>query len=109
MRIDELLELVDELSAVTEFELGVDARLDRGEAALAEERDLLLCEFLELKVFERLAAPERQRSAQEFGALLRRRTLCFVHQSLEPRQIEAFRIDAQDVARRLELDRVCPE
>ena len=64
LRIDERLELRDELRVTAECEVGVDPLLERDGAELLEPRDLGLRERLVEEVRERRAAPERERLAQ---------------------------------------------
>ena len=98
MSRDQSFELVDELRAATELELGIDAILDGGQQPLGKLRDLVLREFLEGEIFERLAAPERNRRLQQLRALLGRRPRGLPNEAIEAREVEELRIDAEDVA-----------
>ena len=80
---DQLLELVEELGAASELEVRRDPVLDRREAALREQRDLLLRKLLEGEILERIAAPERERRAQQLRTLLQRRALGLFDEPLE--------------------------
>ena len=106
---DQRFELVDDLGPAAELEVGVDPCLDGRDPPLAEEPDLLLRELLEREIFERIAAPQRERGTQELCALLRGRALGLVDEPVEAREVELLRVGAQHVAGRLELDRARSE
>ena len=65
---DQRLELADHVAMVPERELGLDPQLDRGEAKLLEPRALVPGERLR-ELGQRLAAPERERAAQQLARL----------------------------------------
>ena len=59
------LELGDELGLTAECEVGVDARLERGQAEFLEAADLGLGERLVGEVGERRSAPQAESLAQK--------------------------------------------
>ena len=67
---NELFELADEASVVTEREVGLDALLDRLGAEPLEPRALFLREGEVGRIGERRAVPERERLPQLLGRLL---------------------------------------
>src|SRR5438874_2005648 len=97
---DQRLEFPDELSALSESEIGLNPLLERVEPELFETSDLGLRERLECKVGERWASPERERFAQ-----LRRahRGLCpsrLLDMPLEESDVKSLAVDLQHIARR---------
>ena len=66
----------------------------------AKTRQLGAREGLERKLRERIAAPEAERLPQQVGPLGRFELLGRGDQALEPSEVEQFRIDGEDVARR---------
>ena len=64
VRLDDRLELGDELRVAAEREVGLDPLLEHDGAQLLETGDLGLCERLVREVGERGAAPERERLAE---------------------------------------------
>ena len=102
MPSDEGFELVDQLCTTAEFELGVDAALERGQQPFRELRDFQLSERLELEIPERLATPQGDRGAQQLCALLRPRRLRLGDEPVEPRKVEPLGVDAEDISSRFE-------
>ena len=70
MPCDERLELADELFVAAGCEVGLDPRLEQRAAELVEPGDLGLRERVVGELGERLAPPQRQRSADVLGAVL---------------------------------------
>src|SRR5262249_21256922 len=71
MRLDQSLELGDELVVTPERQIGLDPLFDRRDPGLLEARDLGLSERVECEVCERGSAPERQSFEQRLRGLLR--------------------------------------
>ena len=88
MLANESFELRHELDAAPEFEVGVDAPLERDEPQLLETKDLTLGERLVRDVGERGAAPESECLAEEPRRGLGRRSLPLLDQALEAEQVE---------------------
>ena len=108
VRDDERLQLGDELRVPPECEVGLDSRLERGQAKLLEARDLVLRERLVGEVRQRDSSPERQRLAERhLGA---RRVACIERRSAlrgkpgEPMDVHPLRVDLEHVAGRARLD-----
>ena len=91
------LELRNEREMTTEFELGVDARLDGRETQLLEPLRLDAGEALEFEISERPPLPERLRGAKRSCGGRRvpgREHLASLHgQPLEVLQVELTRLD----------------
>ena len=106
MRIDERLEVGDELGVTAGFELRRDPFFDRCKPQLVEALDLRLRPRLESEVGKRRPAPERQRLAQcsnPFGWFLRPGTLDQLPEALE---IDLLGRYPQQVAGRTGLENV---
>jgi hypothetical protein len=99
---DQGLELADELRVLPEYELGLDARLERDQAQLVEPRRLDLCERLVRDVVERRPAPERERVARQSRGLLWvvgfENALGLRQPSLEALDVELAFVDGEDIA-----------
>ncbi len=110
---DEPLELGDESRAVSQPELGFDARLDRKKPALLEPLCLGRRERLVEQVGERVAPPEGETLAQEpscRGRIGRReRAAPLLQQLLEPVEIELTGLDPERISGRTSLDPVGAE
>ena len=68
MPADKRLELRNELPVATEFEIGVDALLERHQAELVQPATLVLDEGGGLEIAERLAAPQVERLVKLLGS-----------------------------------------
>ena len=103
MLVDERLELADELGALPEPEVGLDALLQAGEAPLLQPGDLSLGPLLVGEVGERRAAPEGEGLAQRRGragrVAGRQRRAPGRRQLLEAVEVEPPGRDVQEVAR----------
>ena len=97
VRGDELLQLGDELGVAAEREVGLDAPLEHGEPLLAQPLRLVARQALELEPLQRLAAPQRERLAQQLGrrgGVARQPRLRARRQPLEARRRRAAPGDA---------------
>jgi hypothetical protein len=97
--VDELLQFDDEVVALAELKLGVDALLQGSEAGLLQPADLLASERLEGEILQRRPAPERERRPELLRALGRGAVPRLGRQPLEARKVEPLGVDAQDVSR----------
>ena len=105
----EPLELADQLRVQTGREVGLDARLERGQALLLQARDLRRRERLVREIVQRRAAPERQRLAQNAARRLDaaggQLAAARGELVLEALRVELARRDPQAVARGGGLER----
>ena len=86
----ERVELACERAVASRVEVGVDSRLQRGQARFLEPRHLRLGERLEGEVGERLATPERERAVR----------VALGNEALEAVDVELVGVDADEVAGR---------
>ena len=98
----ESFEFADERASSAECEIGVDAILDHGEAALLESRDLGLREILISEVRERRTAPESKSIAKKPRSGFRI-TLCEleppgVREIIELLEVEISRLERKPIA-----------
>ena len=106
MLANEHLDLTDQLSEATEREIGVEPLLERHQSELIESESLRLSERLVGEIGERRPAPEVESFAQ---ALCRELGLCasrLLDESLEAKEVELVRTDADHIAGLLRDDRV---
>ena len=106
MRMDERLELRNELCVAAEREVCIDAQLQRREARSFETLGFRLRENVVRQLGEGLPAPESQRLAEQ-PARTRGvfRAFRLAHQALEAEQVELAGVDPNEVARVLGDDR----
>jgi hypothetical protein len=101
LRLDELLELPDQLAGGSELQVRVDPLLDGAETRFLEPADLVAGERLEPKILERRPAPEGQCGSQLLCALARLSPVRLCGEPLEASEVEPLWIDSQHVSRRL--------
>ena len=106
---DERLELRDQIGVALELELGGDPFLDDGQAQLLETPDLGLGENLVSEVRQRRSTPERQRLTEQLGPFGRFALTGPSDESLEPQQVELFRLEPKPVAGRPGLEQFRPD
>ncbi len=108
LRLDERLELGDELCMPAEREIRLDPLLDGDRAQLLEPRDLGLRERLVQEVRERRAAPEGERLAQRTLGRCRispsERPAPLLGETREAVEIDPLRSELELVARRARRD-----
>ena len=104
LRLDERLELGDELGVAREREVGVDPLLERDRAQLLEPCDLGLCERLVEEVGQGGAAPQAERLAESglrcLGAAVLKRVSTLVGEADEAVRVDPVRVELEHVARR---------
>src|SRR5581483_5641005 len=108
-RMDERLELRDEVGVRADRELRLRALLDEREMELLEARDLLLRERLVPELGQRLASPEGERVVEQRRAPYGFARPSGVDEAPDAREVELVRVEPDDVARRARLDRVRAE
>src|SRR5207244_3335374 len=94
---DQRLEFLHELGPSAELELGPDPLFGRGESPLAQLRDLLLREVLELEILERPPTPQRERGTKQLDTIAGAGRTRLRDEPVELRNVEVLRIDAEDV------------
>ena len=109
MRVDERLELADELGVRTDRELRLGALLDERELELLEPRDLLPSERLVAELRQRLASPQRERLIEQLGAPRRLARPRGVDEAPDAGEIELLGVEPHEVAGRARLDHVRAE
>ncbi len=107
---DERLEVADQLGARTGDELGLDPFFDGCDAELVEAHRLRPRERLVGEIRERRPADERECLPQQLGGALRSvRGTRLAQQALESRRVDLLRVEPEEVAARVRLDRVLAE
>ena len=104
MLVDQRFELRDDLRGASRLELGVREILQSGEPQFLEPSCFRLREGLEGEVGEGRSAPHRERVAQRPRTRLAVERARVGDQPLEPGEVDALRVDGQDVAGRSRHD-----
>ena len=103
MLLGQGFELGDERALAAEGELGVDPRLDAGEAELLEALDVEPCKRLQLEIRQRPAVPESFGRLEHSGGRGRvpgtKRFMPFHDQPLERLKVELARFDPKEIPR----------
>src|SRR3954454_2060771 len=92
-----------------ELELGVDALFGRDQPELLATLRLAAREGLQLRVGQRRAAPQRERLAEQPGAVGRPDVARLARQTLETPEVDLLRLDRELVPRRLPDECLRPE
>ena len=107
------LELTDRLGMAAERQVGLQPRLDRGQAQFLEPRDLARGERLEFEPRKRRSSPQAERRTQYLTRLTRfsprKKLAAPLEQGFELIQVERAWLQAQPIPRRLRLHHALAE